>query len=114
MFELNEEHTSFIMDYGLYYYKVMTFGLKNAGATYQRLVNMMFKDLDKTIKVYMDDMLVNSRVKSSRRSHVSPGGNVHCLREVQDEAQPTQMHLCSGFRKVLGVHGDLKGNQGFT
>ena len=40
----NQEHTSFIMDRGLYCYKVMSFGLKNAGATYQCLVNMMFKE----------------------------------------------------------------------
>ena len=43
MYELDKEHTSFIIDRGLYCYKVMPCGLKNAGATYQRLVNMMFK-----------------------------------------------------------------------
>ena len=57
-----EEHTSFITDRGLYCYKVMPFGLKNAGATYQRLVNMMFGDLiGKTMEVYVDDMLVKSK-----------------------------------------------------
>ena len=40
----DQEHTLFIIDRGLYYYKVIPFGLKNAGATYQRLVNMMFKE----------------------------------------------------------------------
>lgn len=40
----DREHTSLILDLGLYCYRVMSFGLKNAGATYQRLVNMMFKD----------------------------------------------------------------------
>ena len=39
----------------------MPFGLKNAGATYQRLVNRIFKDkIDKTMEVYVDDMLVKS------------------------------------------------------
>ncbi|KAL5548397.1 hypothetical protein UlMin_003628 [Ulmus minor] len=39
----------------------MPFGLKNAGATYQRLVNKMFKDqIGKTMEVYVDDMLVKS------------------------------------------------------
>ncbi|KAL5576657.1 hypothetical protein UlMin_018356 [Ulmus minor] len=46
---------------GLYCYKVMPFGLKNAGATYQRLVNKMFKNqIGKTMEVYVDDMLVKS------------------------------------------------------
>ncbi|KAF5445094.1 hypothetical protein F2P56_034172 [Juglans regia] len=40
----NEEKNSFITDRGLYCYRVMPFGLKNAGATYQRLVNRMFKE----------------------------------------------------------------------
>ena len=41
-----EDHkkTSFVTNRGIYYYKVMPFGLKNTGATYQHLVNAMFKD----------------------------------------------------------------------
>ena len=62
MFELDEEHTSFIIDCELYYYKAMPFGLKNTGATYQRHMDVMFNDLiGKTMEVYMDDMLVNQR-----------------------------------------------------
>ena len=58
IYEPDEEHTSFITDRGLYCYKVMPFGLKNAGATYQRLVNRMFKDLiGKSMEVYVDDIL---------------------------------------------------------
>ena len=56
MYEPDKEHTSFITDHGLYCYKAMPFGLKNKGATYQRLVNMMFKDLiGKTMEVYVDE-----------------------------------------------------------
>ena len=39
----------------------MPFGLKNAGATYQRLVNKMFqKQIEASMEVYIDDMLVKS------------------------------------------------------
>lgn len=39
----------------------MAFGLKNARATFQRLVNKIFKNLiDKTMEVYVDDILVKS------------------------------------------------------
>ena len=54
----NSEKTSFIMERGLYCYKVMPFGLKNAVATYQRLVKKTFKDLIRDIEVYIDNMLV--------------------------------------------------------
>ncbi|KAL5559803.1 hypothetical protein UlMin_036014 [Ulmus minor] len=61
MHEEDQEHTAFLTNQGLYCYKVMPFGLKNAGATYQRLVNKMFKDqIGKTMEVYVDDMLVKS------------------------------------------------------
>ena len=40
----DQEKTSFMTSRGIYCYKVMPFGLKNAGSTYQRLVNMMFAD----------------------------------------------------------------------
>ena len=42
MHEVDQEKTSFVTSQGLFYYKVMPFGLKNAGATYQRLMNKMF------------------------------------------------------------------------
>jgi hypothetical protein len=61
MVEVDQEKTSFITDQGLYYYKVMPFGLKNAGATYQRLVNKMLeKQMGRNVEVYVDDMLVKS------------------------------------------------------
>ena len=40
--EFDQEKTSFVTSQGLFCYKVMPFGLKNAEATYQRLINKMF------------------------------------------------------------------------
>ena len=62
MDEEDQEKTAFIMSQGLYCYKVMPFGLKNAGATYQRLVNKMFnKQIGRNMEIYVDDMLVKSK-----------------------------------------------------
>lgn len=44
MYMPDQDNTSFIMYLGLYCYQVMPFSLKNVGATYQRLVNSMFKN----------------------------------------------------------------------
>ena len=57
----DEEKTSFITHEGLYYYQVMPFGLKNARATYQRLMNHVLQDhIGKNVKVYVDDIIVKS------------------------------------------------------
>ena len=57
----DQEKTSFVTSQRLFCYKVMPFGLKNAGATYQRLMNKMFThQLGRNVQVYVDDMLVKS------------------------------------------------------
>ena len=72
MYEPDQEHTSFITDRGLYCYIGMPFGLLNAGATYQRLVNKMFKNqIGRTMEVYVDDMLVKSRAVEDHVAHLS-------------------------------------------
>ncbi|CAL8992282.1 unnamed protein product [Prunus brigantina] len=72
MHPTDQEHTAFITDRGLYYYNVMPFGLKNAGATYQRLVNQIFAELIGTLmEVYVDDMLVKSRTVDDHLRNLS-------------------------------------------
>nr|XP_009400653.1 PREDICTED: uncharacterized protein LOC103984818 [Musa acuminata subsp. malaccensis] len=59
----DQEHMTFITDLGVYFYKVIPFGLKNASATYQRSVNKMFTpQIGRNVEVYVDDMIVKSRV----------------------------------------------------
>ena len=61
----DQEKTTFVTPIGNYHYKVMPFGLKNARSTYQRMMTRMFKpQLGKSIKVYVDDMVVKSKVVS--------------------------------------------------
>ncbi|XP_031127529.1 uncharacterized protein LOC116029621 [Ipomoea triloba] len=62
----DEEKTAFITPDGVFCYVVMAFGLRNSGATYQRMVNKLFKGLlGSTIEAYVDDMLVKSRSKET-------------------------------------------------
>ncbi|PKA47437.1 RNA-directed DNA polymerase like [Apostasia shenzhenica] len=57
----DEEHTSFITDQETFCYKVMPFGLKNAGATYQRMIDTVFKNQrGRNIEAYVDDVLIKS------------------------------------------------------
>ena len=66
------EKTSFIIERGLYCYKVMPFGLKNAGTMYQKLVNRMFEEMiEKTMEVYIDDMLVKSLITTNHVAHLA-------------------------------------------
>ena len=58
----DQEKTSFITLEGNYHYTMIPFGLKNVGATYQRMVTRMFKELiSKTVEVYNDDMVVKTK-----------------------------------------------------
>ena len=67
----DQEKTSFMTSRGIYCYKVMPFGLKYAGSTHQRLVNMMFADqIGRTMEVYIDNMLVKSLEAEDHISHL--------------------------------------------
>ncbi|XP_070042950.1 uncharacterized protein [Nicotiana tomentosiformis] len=61
----DEELTEFRTPKGIYCYKVMPFGLKNAGATYQRAIQNILDDLlHKNVECYVDELVVKSRKKS--------------------------------------------------
>ena len=65
------EKTAFITPHWLFCYSVMLFGLKNAKATYQRLVTKMFRPLlRQTMEVYIDDMLVKSKERLDHAGHL--------------------------------------------
>ena len=56
------EKIYFITEWGTYCYRVMPFGLKNAGATYQRAATTLFHDMmHRDVEVYVDDMIVKSQ-----------------------------------------------------
>ena len=60
--EEDREKTAFITPWGTFCYRVMPFGLKNAGATYQRAMTAIFHDmLHQELEVYVDDMIIKSK-----------------------------------------------------
>ncbi|CAL8995976.1 unnamed protein product [Prunus brigantina] len=97
----DQAHTSFITDRGLYCYKVMPFGLKNAGATYQRLVNSIFAPLiGNTMEVYVDDMLVKSRTTDQHIPNLSAVFTI--LKQYKMRLNPTKCAFGVASGKFLG------------
>ena len=77
MKEADQEKTSFVTSQGLFCYKVMSFGLKNAGATYRRLMNKMFAyQIGRNVQVYVDDMLVKSLREDNHLSDLQKTFNI--------------------------------------
>ncbi|XP_072062103.1 uncharacterized protein [Arachis hypogaea] len=63
MHQSDQNKIAFITEYGNYYYKVMPFGLKNADATYQCLMNKVFaKQIGRNIEVYVEDMVAKTKI----------------------------------------------------
>ena len=98
MSEEDQEKTTFITSQGLYYYKVMPFGLKNVRATYQRLVNMMFsKQIRRNMEVYVDDMLVKNKEEFAHLDDLKE--TFITLRQYQMKLNPNKCAFWVAFRK---------------
>ena len=70
----DQEKTAFVTPTGNYHYKVMPFSLKNVGSTYQRMMTRMFKpQLGKNIEIYVDDMVVKSKMVTKHQGDL---GNI--------------------------------------
>jgi hypothetical protein len=60
--EEDQIKTAFITPFGAYAYTTMSFGLKNAGATYQRAIQIcLANQLHRNVEPYMDDMVIKTR-----------------------------------------------------
>ena len=97
----DQEKTSFVTAQGTYCYRVMPFGLKNAAATYQRLVNRMFqKQIGATMEVYIDDMLVKSTTADLHIAHLSEA--FQFLRSYNMKLNPAKCAFGVSAEKFLG------------
>nr|GEU34341.1 hypothetical protein [Tanacetum cinerariifolium] len=74
MAEEDEEKTAFITSQGIFCYSKMLFGLKNTGATYQRLVDKAFqKQIGQNLEVYVDDLVIKSRTEKRHLLKIQSG-----------------------------------------
>ena len=79
----------------------MPFGLKNAGVTYQKLVNKMFdKQIGRNMEEYMDDMLVKSKEKTTHLDDLEE--TFTTLRQYQTRLNPSKCAFEFASRKFLG------------
>ena len=108
MDESDQEKTSFITSRGLFCYKVMPFGLKNAGATYQRLMNRMFHDqIGRNFEVYVDDMLVKSKEEGDHLDDLRE--TFETLRKYQLKLNPSKCTFGVYSGKFLGFMVSQRG-----
>ena len=108
MHEDDQEKTSFVTSQGLFCYRVMPFRLKNAGATYQRLMNRMFApQIGKNVQVYVDDMLVKSRREEDHLKDLKE--TFDTLRSYNMKLNPRKCAFEVTARKFLGFMVSQRG-----
>ena len=100
----DQEKTVFVTPIGNYHYKVMHFLLKNEESTYQRMMTRMFEpQLSKNIEVYIDDMVVKSKLEFE---HVNDLRNIFAiLRRHKLQLNASKCSFGVGLGKFLGVRG---------
>ena len=108
MAEEDQEKTAFITSQGLYCYKVMPFKLKNAGATYQRLVNKIFnRQIGRNMEVYVDDMLVKSKEELAHLDDLKE--TFATLKQYQMKLNPSKCVFSVASGKFLGFMVSQRG-----
>ncbi|XP_065629984.1 uncharacterized protein LOC136067703 [Quercus suber] len=97
----DQEKITFVTLIGNYHYKIMPFGLKNVGSTYQRMMTRIFEpQLGKKIKIYIDDMVVKSKWESE---HVNALRNIfEILRRHKLRLNASKCFFGVEFGKFLG------------
>jgi hypothetical protein len=110
--EEDQEKTAFITPFGAYCYTTMSFGLKNAGATYQRAIQACFKrQLNKNVEAYMDDVV--SKTRNSNTLIADLEDSFASLREYRWKLNPNKCVFGVPSGKLLGFiinHRSIKAN----
>src|SRR4051812_10908794 len=104
MYPTDEKYISYRTPLGVYYYTVMPFGLKNAGATYQRAIDKIFRPyIRKTVECYVDNIAVKSRVHTDLKEEFD------VMRQHQLKMNPTKFFLGVPTEKFVGFIINSKG-----
>ena len=104
----DEVHTSFITHFGTYCFKMMPFGLKNAGATFQRLVTEVFRpQLRRNVESYVDDMIVKSKKREDHLRDLQE--TFDRLRYYNLRINPSKCVFGTGRGKFLGYFVTKRG-----
>ena len=97
----DQEKTAFVTPTRNYHYKVMPFGLKNVGSTYQWMMTRMFEpQLGKSIEIYVDNMVVKSKVVSEHLGDL--GSTFGVLRKYKLRLNASKCSFGVGSGKFLG------------
>ena len=95
------EKTTFVTMWGTFCYKIMPFGLKIAGATYQRvMVTLLYDMMHKEIEVYVDDMIAKSRERENHSKNFRK--LFERLRKYQLKLNLSKCTFGVTFEKLLG------------
>ncbi|GKD57838.1 reverse transcriptase domain-containing protein, partial [Tanacetum coccineum] len=104
----DEEKTAFITSQGIFCYTKMPFGLRNAGATYQRLVDKAFhKQIARNLEVYVDDIAIKSRMEDEIVRDIEE--TFKTLREINMKLNPKKCTFGVEEGMFLGYKVNSKG-----
>jgi hypothetical protein len=96
----NQHKTTFICPWGTFAYHKMPFGLKNAGATFQRAMSFAFHDLKHIVEAYLDDLASCSRKRKDHPTHLRIIFE-HC-RYFRIHLNPNKCSFCVTSGRLLG------------
>lgn len=106
--ESDREKTAFVTKFGTYEFKVMPFGLCNAPATFQRLMNTVLHEcIGRFVAVYLDDIIVYSRTYEEHLEHLT-----RVFEELRKASLKLNSEKCSFFLPNVGFLGHIVGRDG--
>ncbi|XP_076905963.1 uncharacterized protein LOC143561878 [Bidens hawaiensis] len=98
----DQDKTAFRTNNETYCYKMMPFGLKNAGSTYQRLMDREFKSqIGRNLEVYMDDLVVKSKMEAAMLKDIEE--TFETLRSISMKLNPGKCSIGMEEGEILGV-----------